>query len=564
MLDGFKIIKELGSGGFGKVFLAEEELSGKKVAIKRLHTNLLDDPDFILNEIKIISKFNHPNIVQYHIAFVKDDELFIVMEYCEGGSLGNAIVRKKFNIPTAIDTVLDISKALVLINNKGITHNDIKPDNILFGENNVVKISDFGVANQNIHTKKYMPPRGLFDSVADPVYNPDIFALGITFIELLRNEFILLNLTEDQRATKFITGELGIQSFPYWIQEIIMKMLSLNPNYQFKNMSEVVMAIETRNIPFQIDSESLQAANHAKQINSLLKRNKYYTIQLIVESMTPTFKNHSSILQVLGNYYLKVNKYRLAKKIFIALKEKLPSVDINKELGIINLESDIVGVAIKHLTEYLLLHPDDCEAYNLLLECYYKAGRYEDGLELCDQLRQYYPKELCFKINRDLFYFIKNESAKVDIESYNPYVTNNEITEYNKWIVLNRFNILSSDNLLTDKLLFCHYSITKSPKKNANYEIYVDGNEFSDTYKSMISIGRDGYDNDISFPDNNISRKNAILIVLENENWIYELNGIDVFVDDVKIQYKKRLYYNHEIRIGKHLIEIKVDKMKLF
>jgi len=266
----------------------------------------------------------------------------------------------------------------------------------------------------------------------------------------------------------------------------------------------------------------------------------------------------------LGNYYLKVNKYKLAKKIFVALKEKLPSVDINKELGIINLESDIVGVAIKHLTEYLLLHPNDCEAYNLLLECYYKAGRYEDGLELCDQLRQFYPKEQCFKVNRDLFYFIKNESAKVDVEAYNPYEPNNMITEYNKWIVLNRSKILSPDNLLTDKLLFCHYSITKSPKRNINYEIYVDGKEFVENYLLMISIGRDGFENNISFSDNNISRKNAILILLENENWIYELNGVDVYVDENKIKYKKRLYYNHEIRIGKHLIEIKVDKTKLF
>ena len=118
--------------------------------------------------------------------------------------------------------------------------------------------------------------------------------------------------------------------------------------------------------------------------------------------------------------------------------------------------------------------------------------------------------------------------------------------------------------MLTDKLLFCHYSITKSPKRNANYEIFVDGKEFDKNNQSMISIGRTGYDNDISFPDNNISRKNAILILLENENWIYELNGVDIFVDDVKIQYKKRLYYNHEIRIGKYLIMIKVDKTKLF
>ena len=436
MLNGFKIIKELGAGAFGKVYLAEEELSGKKVAIKKINRNQLANDNSILNEIKSISRFNHPNIVQYFFANKNEDELIFVMEYCEGGTLGDAINQKRFTFELAIDTVLQVAKALVLINEIGINHNDIKPWNLLFGENNVVKISDFGVANTNKRTIKYMPPDKVFDNEPNYNYNSDIFALGITFIELLRNEFIFVNLSDDERADKLISIDLGIESFPVWLQEIVLKMLCLNPKHQFKNMSEVVMAIETRNIPFQIDSESLQAANHAKQINSLLKRNKYYTIQLVVESMTPTFKNHSSILQVLGNYYLQINKYRLAKKIFIALKEKLPSVDINKELGIINLESDIVGVAIKHLTEYLLLHPDDCEAYNLLLECYYKAGRSEDGLELCDQLRQYYPKELCFKINRDLFYFVKNESSKIDIESYNPYVTNNEITEYNKWIIL--------------------------------------------------------------------------------------------------------------------------------
>jgi pentatricopeptide repeat protein len=564
MIEGYKFIRTLGSGGFGTVVLAEEEVSGKKVAIKKLYRNLLANDDLILNEIKTISRFNHPNIVQYYFARKQDDVLIFVMEYCEGGSLGDAINKKRFTFELAIDTVLQISKTLVLINGMGINHNDIKPWNLLFGENDVVKISDFGVANTNTRTIKYMPPNKVFDNEPNYNYNSDIFALGITFIELLRNEFILTNLSDDERADKLISGDLGIMSFPIWLQEIIMKMLSLNPNYQFKDMSEIVTAIETRNIPFQIDKESLDAANYAQKLNGLLKRNKYYTIRLIIENIAPTFKNHTSILQVLGNYYLKINNYRLAKKIFIALKGKLPSVNINKELGIINLEADIIGVAIKHLTEYLLLYPDDCEAYNLLLECYYKAGRYDDGLELSDQLKKFYPKEICFKVNRDLFYFVKNDTAKEDVEAYNPYVPNNKITDYNKWIVLNRYRVLGNDNLLTDKLLFCHFSITKSPKKNLNYEIKIDGEKFMETDKSIIMIGRDGYDNDISFTDNNISRKNAILILLENENWIYELNGVDVYLDDTKIHYKKRLYYNHEIRIGKHILEIKVDKTKLF
>ncbi len=112
--------------------------------------------------------------------------------------------------------------------------------------------------------------------------------------------------------------------------------------------------------------------------------------------------------------------------------------------------------------------------------------------------------------------------------------------------------------------MFCHYSITKAPKKNLNYEIIIDGEDFVKTYQSIIPIGRDGYENEISFLDNNISRKNAILLLFENENWIYELNGTDVFVDGVQVYFRKRLYHHHDIRIGTHLIQIKVDKSKLF
>ena len=106
---------------------------------------MLKDRDFILKEIRTISQFNHPNIVQYHVAFVKEDDLYFVMEYCVGGSLANAFHRKEFDLNKAIDTVLTIAKALQVIHQKGIIHGDIKPENLLLGENNEVKVGDLDV-----------------------------------------------------------------------------------------------------------------------------------------------------------------------------------------------------------------------------------------------------------------------------------------------------------------------------------------------------------------------------------------------------------------------------------
>jgi pentatricopeptide repeat protein len=564
MLDGFRNIRLLGKGGFGQVFLAEEELSGNKVAIKQLYSNLLINRDFILNEIKTISRFNHPNIVQYKIAFIKENDLFFVMEYCPGGNLASAIQNKKISFNKALDITLTVAKALSIVNSNNVIHNDIKPENLFFGDNGIVKIGDFGVANSNIGTIKYLPPQKLLDTIENASFHRDIFALGITFIELLNNERLFLGLTSEQRADKIISCDLGIKKYPLWLQEIILKMISVNPEYRFKTMSEVASAIETRNIPFVIDDESLRAAAVAKKLNSLLKRKKYYTLHQSIDSLKPTFKNNSSILEVLGKYYLDINKYNLAKKIFLALKEKIPSVNINKELGIIFLETDQIAQAIRHLTEYLLLHPADYEAYNLLLECYFKAGRYNDGLKLSDQLRRLLPEGSYFKMNCDLFYFMLNQKNATSIESYLPYSgKNNQLIAYNKWVILHQDEVLNSNNTLTDKLVFCNYSLTKGPYINNKYQILVDGTEISFKNKGIITIGRIGYNNDIEFEDNSVSRKQAILFLTVSENWIYELGGVKIYVDDEVVNKKKRLYYRHEIRFGNHTMVINVDRTRL-
>jgi len=357
---------------------------------------------------------------------------------------------------------------------------------------------------------------------------------------------------------------LDIKDLPLWLQEVIMKMLSVNPEYRFKTMSEIVQAIETRNIPFEIDEESISASYEAKKLNNLLKRKKYNTLLQSIKMLKPEYMNHSSILEVLGRYYVSIADYKNAKDIFLALKKKVPSININKEMGQIYIDAGSTGLAIKHLTEYLLIHPEDCEAYNLLLECYFKSDRLSDGLKLSDKLMTIFQRELCFKINNDLFYMLNNLDDLDYVKLLLPFNEDNVISEYNKWVILNSDSILGNHNTLNDKLMFCHYSISKSLTLNKMYQITVDGKEYRNNNLLFISIGRSGYDNDIEFPGNHISRKQAILILTENENWIYPLNGLDVYVDGEKLERRKRLYFKHDIELGGHIIELNVDKTKLF
>jgi len=86
LLDGkYEVLKILGSGGFGTVFMAKENISESLVAIKRLKENKLQG--IIKDEIKALAKFNHPNIITYKHQFENNNDLHIVMEYCSHGSL---------------------------------------------------------------------------------------------------------------------------------------------------------------------------------------------------------------------------------------------------------------------------------------------------------------------------------------------------------------------------------------------------------------------------------------------------------------------------------------------
>ena len=87
-------VKDLGKGGFGKVFLAKEKVSSRLVAIKQLFNANIKEQEDIIHEIETISKFENPNIVTYYHHFWEDEVLYLVMEYCSGGSLRD---RSDFN-----------------------------------------------------------------------------------------------------------------------------------------------------------------------------------------------------------------------------------------------------------------------------------------------------------------------------------------------------------------------------------------------------------------------------------------------------------------------------------
>jgi len=203
-LSHYRVVSKLGAGGMGEVYLAEDTRLGRKVALKLLPAELTADPDRVrrfVQEAKAASALNHPNIITIHDIGKSEAGHFLVMELVSGRPV-SATIATDNSIETLITLGSQMAKALSAAHAAGITHRDIKPDNIMVRDDGYVKVLDFGLARLLptgssedaatlmqqtmpgviMGTVAYMSPeQASGQSVGAP---SDVFALGIVFYEL--------------------------------------------------------------------------------------------------------------------------------------------------------------------------------------------------------------------------------------------------------------------------------------------------------------------------------------------------------------------------------------------
>jgi len=203
----FRIVRRLGAGGMGSVFLAEQlGLGNRPVALKVLLRKLLDDPEFLLrfqNEAASTARIRHPNVVTIHESGQSDDgSPYIAMEYLEGETL-RQILKRRGALPVAecAEILQQVARGLNSAHKLGILHRDLKPDNIFVtraeeGEI-LVKIVDFGLAKMResathtltgtmLGTPAYMSPEQCLGMKSEELdARSDLYALGIIVYEML-------------------------------------------------------------------------------------------------------------------------------------------------------------------------------------------------------------------------------------------------------------------------------------------------------------------------------------------------------------------------------------------
>ncbi len=200
----YRILRKIGQGGMGSVYLGELVGIGQRVALKFLNGNFSLDPEItrrFLNEARSYARVSHPNAVVLH-DFGQDQEggLFIAMEYVEGGDLKKILKeRRRLPVAEANEIVLQVADVLARAHDKGIIHRDLKPENIMVRKGTrglYVKVLDFGIARlveegtsrvtaqgAIAGTPRYMAPEQAEGKEIDA--RVDVYSLGLLFFELL-------------------------------------------------------------------------------------------------------------------------------------------------------------------------------------------------------------------------------------------------------------------------------------------------------------------------------------------------------------------------------------------
>ena len=255
--DRYQIIKTLGEGGMANVYLANDTILDRMVAVKVLRGDLANDEKFVRRfqrEALSASSLSHPNIVEMYDVGEDDGQYYIVMEYVDGKTLKQVLKQRgHLSVTEVVDIMLQVTDGLAHAHDAYIIHRDIKPQNIMILPNGMIKITDFGVStalnstqltqtNSVMGTVHYLPPEQA--SGKGSTIRSDIYSMGIMMYELLTGlvpykgdtavEIALKHLKEPLPSVRKVNPNI-----PQSIENVIIKATAKNPKNRYKDSREM-------------------------------------------------------------------------------------------------------------------------------------------------------------------------------------------------------------------------------------------------------------------------------------------------------------------------------------
>jgi serine/threonine-protein kinase len=247
----YKILKTIGSGGFGTVYLADDTWINKKVALKVPHKQGVDFGE-LLREARLLAALDHPNIVGIVTAEKQEGIFFIVMEFVPGETLEDIIAREgALDVALALDYTCQICNAVDHAHRQNVLHRDLRPSNMLVTENGQLKVADFGTSrfleiaahgSTVIGSPPYMAPEQFR---GEAVFASDIYSLGVTMYQMLTGVLPYdtpspADLDRLRRGELVTPPRLKNPKIPKAINEVVMRALAPEIHARYQRASELL------------------------------------------------------------------------------------------------------------------------------------------------------------------------------------------------------------------------------------------------------------------------------------------------------------------------------------
>ena len=261
-LGDYQILRKLGVGGMGQVYLARQLSLKREVALKLLRDELNKNPTALLRfqaEAEAVAKLNHPNIVHIHQMGEADGLRFMALEYVEGRNLRDHLARKgPPDLAVSLSIIRQVILAIQQAHEHGIVHRDIKPENILITRKVEVKVTDFGLSRffagetpavnltqsgVTLGTPLYMSPEQVQGHTVD--HRSDIYSLGVTCYHLLTGEPPFRGATAFDVALKHVQEQPRpladlCPDLPTELCAIVHKMMAKSPSDRYSSAREIL------------------------------------------------------------------------------------------------------------------------------------------------------------------------------------------------------------------------------------------------------------------------------------------------------------------------------------
>lgn len=274
----YLVVRELGRGGMGRVYLASDPRLGRTVALKALAPHLTSDPlqrERLRREARAAAALTHPGICTVYALEEIDGQLYIASEFVDGGTLADEIrSQRRPSREQLTATVRELAAALASAHDKGIVHRDLKPENVMRTQDGRLKILDFGLAQLNtavpdgpgltqagmlVGTPAYMAPEQINGQPADQ--RSDVFALGVLLYEYACGAHPFASGTTLATVARVLEGQAspiaGRADVPHGVAAVITRCLKKSPGDRFGSSAEIVAALDA------VSADAVVSGEHA-------------------------------------------------------------------------------------------------------------------------------------------------------------------------------------------------------------------------------------------------------------------------------------------------------------